>query len=183
MELRPRPVLTGRSVRLRPLVASDADAMFAALEDAETMRLTGTRGAFTLNQVRAWCAGLEAAEDRIDLAIVSRGDGGYLGEVVLNEIEPLDRRASFRIALAAIRHAGRGYGSEAARLLLGYAFDVLRLHRVELEVYAFNPRAIHVYEKLGFRREGVRRDALWQDGAFHDAIQMGMLEGELVREA
>jgi RimJ/RimL family protein N-acetyltransferase len=74
MELRPRPVLTGRLVRLRPLVASDADAMFASLDDAETRRLTGTRGAFTLEQVRAWCAGLEAAEDRIDLAIVSRED-------------------------------------------------------------------------------------------------------------
>lgn len=182
MDLRPRPVLTGRLVRLRPLVASDADVMFASLDDAETMRLTGTRRAFTLEQVRAWCAGLETADDRVDLAITSREDGAYLGEVVLNEIEPLDRRASFRIALAGMRHVGRGYGGEAARLLLGHAFDVLRLHRVELEVYAFNSRALHVYEKLGFRREGIRRDALWQDGAFHDAIQMGMLEGELVRE-
>lgn len=183
MKLRPRPVLTGRLVRLRPLVARDADAMFTSLEDAETRRLTGTRRTFTREQVHAWCAGLEDAEDRIDLAITSPGDGAFLGEVVLNEIEPLDRRAAFRIALAGMRHVGRGYGSEAARLLLGHAFDVLRLHRVELEVYAFNPRAIHVYETLGFRREGVRRDALWQDGAFHDAIQMGMLEGELVREA
>lgn len=183
MRTRPRPTLGGTLVRLRPLVAGDADAMFASLHDPETLRLTGTRRTFTREQVAAWCAGLEAADDRVDLAIEAAADGAYLGEVVLNEIDPLDRCASFRIALAGIRHAGRGYGTEAARLMLTYAFDELGLHRVELEVFAFNPRAIHVYEKLGFRREGVRREALRQDGAWHDAITMGMLEGELVRDA
>ncbi len=179
MRLRPRPTLDGRRVRLRPLDERDADAMFASLQDAETVRLTGTRGTFTREQVRAWCAGLEGRDDRVDLAITDRRTGAYLGEAVLNEIEPIDRRASFRIALASIGLTGRGYGSEAAWLMLAHGFDALGLHRIELEVYAFNPRAIHAYEKLGFRREGVRRDALWQDGAFHDAIQMGMLEGEL----
>lgn len=179
MDLRPRPIIEGRRVRLRPLDERDADAMFESLQDAETLRLTGTRGTFTRAQVRAWCAGLDDQDDRIDLAITDHESGAYLGEVVLNEIEPLDRRASFRIALAAVGLTGRGYGSEASRLMLAYGFDELGLHRVELEVYAFNPRAIHVYEKLGFRHEGVRRDALWQDGAFHDAIRMGMLEGEL----
>ena len=69
----------------------------------------------------------------------------------------------------------RGLGSEAVSLTLAHAFAA-GLHRVELEVYAFNPRAIAVYERAGFAREGVRRDALRWDGADHDAIPMAALE-------
>jgi RimJ/RimL family protein N-acetyltransferase len=156
--------------------------MHASLADAETMRLTGTMRSFTLEQVRAHCAGLEDRSDRVDLAIRDPADDRWLGEVVLMDVDPANRSAAFRIALAREALTGRGLGREAARLLLAWAFDHLRLHRVSLEVYAFNARAIHVYEALGFRHEGRLRQALWQDGAWHDALVMGMLAGELVRE-
>ncbi len=56
-----------------------------------------------------------------------------------------------------------------------FAFEQLGLNRVELEVYAFNPRAVRTYEKAGFRRDGVRRQALYRDGKFHDIYLMGIL--------
>jgi RimJ/RimL family protein N-acetyltransferase len=71
---------------------------------------------------------------------------------------------------------GRGLGTEATRLIVGYGFDQLGLHRIELEVYAFNPRARRAYEKVGFVAEGVLRDALWWDGEWVDAVVMSMLE-------
>ena len=70
---------------------------------------------------------------------------------------------------------GRGFGTEITRLVLGYAFDAVGLHRVELEVYAFNPRAQRVYEKCGFRVEGRRREALLWDGERVDVLDMGIL--------
>ena len=178
---RPRPRLTGQRVVLRPIVARDAEAMYASLDDEETMRLTGTTARYDLDAVKSHCAGLEARTDRVDLAITDPSDGAWLGEVVLMDIDPDHRSAGFRIALAAERLAGRGYGREAARLILAWGFDQLGLHRVGLEVFAFNARAIHVYEALGFRHEGRLREVLWQDGAWHDALVMGLLEGELVR--
>lgn len=177
---RPRPTLAGRKVVLRPIVADDAEAMHASLDDAETMRLTGTRRRYTLEQVRAHCASLEARADRVDLAIVGPDDGRWLGEVVLMDIDPENRSAGFRIALAAERLAGRGLGREAAALMLAWGFEPLGLHRVGLEVFEFNRRAIRVYEALGFRHEGRLRQALLQDGAWHDALLMSLLEGELV---
>jgi RimJ/RimL family protein N-acetyltransferase len=180
---RPRPTLIGRRVVLRPIVASDAADMHASLADAETMRLTGTSRTFTLEEVRAHCAGLEDRVDRVDLAIRAPDDDRWLGEVVLMDVDAANRSAAFRIALARERLAGRGLGREAARRMLAWGFDELGLHRVSLEAYAFNARAIHVYEALGFRHEGRLREALWQDGAWHDALAMGMLAGELVREA
>ncbi|NIW45005.1 MAG: N-acetyltransferase, partial [Gammaproteobacteria bacterium] len=71
---------------------------------------------------------------------------------------------------------------EATRLILEYGFRTLKLHRIELEVYDFNPRAQHVYEKVGFIKEGVRRDVLLWEGLYHSAIVMSILAHEF-REA
>jgi RimJ/RimL family protein N-acetyltransferase len=59
--------------------------------------------------------------------------------------------------------------------VLAHAFGTVGLHRIELDVYAFNPRAQAVYERAGFVREGVRRDALRWDGEYTDAITMAIL--------
>jgi RimJ/RimL family protein N-acetyltransferase len=69
---------------------------------------------------------------------------------------------------------GHGYGTEATRLMVAHAFDV-GIHRVSLEVFAFNLRAQRVYEKAGLHRRGVRRDALYWEGEYHDAVLMARL--------
>ncbi len=100
------------------------------------------------------------------------------GEIVLMDIDADNRSASLRIALFRDEDFGKGYGTEALRLVLDHGFKTLNLHRIGLDVFAFNPRAIHVYEKLGFKHEGVQRNALFYDGAFHDSILLGILEHE-----
>lgn len=62
--------------------------------------------------------------------------------------------------------------------MLDYGFGILNLHRIELEVFTYNKRAAHVYEKIGFVREGVRRHALFYNHEYHDVILMSMLEDE-----
>ena len=172
-----KPTIEGERVLLRPARPEDAEAYLALTEDQESMRLTGTQRSFTREDVARWLAAIAERDDRIDLAIVVRATGELVGEVVLNEYDPTNRSANIRIGLLTA-HANKGYGSEALRLMVAHAFERVGLHRLELGVFAFNPRAIHVYEKLGFRREGVRRDALLWDGAFHDQIDMAILEDE-----
>ncbi|MCA9918737.1 MAG: GNAT family N-acetyltransferase [Anaerolineales bacterium] len=173
-----KPILTGERVILRPITVDDAQAMFASLSDAESMRLTGTQQTFTFEQVQQHCQRVSQAEDRADYAITRKEDGTYVGEVVLNGIDTFNRSASFRIALASAQWFGQGYGTDATRLILGFGFQTLKLHRIELEVYDFNPRAQHVYEKVGFVREGVLRDALLWNGRYQNAILMSILENE-----
>ena len=169
-----KPVLEGKRVTLRPITAADAEAVFASLSDAEGRWLTGTQQDFTLAQVRAFCARVEGADDRLDYAVTLPNDPRYRGEVVLNEIDAANKSAHFRIALSGPER-GKGYGSEATELLLEHAFNVLGLHRVSLEVFAFNPRAQHVYKKLGFVQEGVLRDVLFWNGKYHSAIKLSLL--------
>ena len=176
-----KPTLIGETVTLRPITAEqDAAGMFAALSDQESMRLTGTQAEFTFEQVKAFCKRLETAEDRYDFAITRKDDpqSAYLGEVVLNEIDDENRSASFRIALASSTYFGQGLGTEATRMIVEFGFSQLHLHRIELEVYDFNPRAQHVYEKVGFKKEGVRRDVLLWEGKYQSAIVMSILEDE-----
>lgn len=172
-----KPTLRGERITLRPIRPDDIDVYLALVQDEEGRRLTGTRASFTREQIERWIALIGEREDRIDLAIVPSGGDELVGEVVLNQIDPDNRAANLRIGLRSSA-TDRGYGSEAIRLMLAYAFGPPGLHRVSLDVFSFNQRAIHVYEKLGFRREGVLRDALLLDGVFHNAIVMSILEDE-----
>ncbi len=174
------PELQGDGLVLKPLGPEDAAAMFASLTDEEAMRLTGSHDEFTFDQVLRFCESVSLKDDRVDYSVyMHEQPERSVGELVLNDIDAENRSCNFRVALYGGNNFGRGIGSRAIPLILGYGFDVLHLHRIELEVFAFNPRAIHLYEKLGFVREGIKRDSLFWDGEYQDAICMAMLEGEL----
>lgn len=179
-----KPTLAGQLVTLRPFVEEDLSAMREAVGDPEVGRLTGSANSSqALSQapdeavLRQWYSTRDQQDDRLDLAIVDNASGRCVGEVVLNEWEERNASCNFRI-LVGPGGRDRGLGTEATRLVLAHAFEVLALHRVGLEVYAFNPRAQRVYEKVGFVREGVRREALRFDGEWVDAVLMGVLDHE-----
>ncbi|MBX2804816.1 MAG: GNAT family N-acetyltransferase [Hyphomicrobiales bacterium] len=176
-----KPVLQGNRVRLRPLTANDAQAMFESLSEPISMRLTGTHGTFTFEDVLTHCRLIEKSEDRWDYGI--EVDGDLVGEIVLNGVSWPDQSASLRIAVWTPGCRNKGYGSEAAALLIRHGFEMLALNRIELEVFSFNPHAQHVYEKLGFRHEGVRREALIWDGEKVDAHVMSLLRREYLADA
>lgn len=112
---------------------------------------------------------------RADWAIVRAEDGAFLGEVVINDFDCDNESASYRISLAGPDVFGRGYGSEATRLVIDYALDQVGLHRLSLEVFDHNPRARRVYEKCGFALEGRLRDALLWEGRRYDSLIMAVL--------
>jgi RimJ/RimL family protein N-acetyltransferase len=95
-------------------------------------------------------------------------------------VDPDQHCASYTVGLFVAALRGRGVGREATRLALAWGFDVLGLHRIQLEVLATNSRAIRCYVACGFRQEGVRREAqLYPDG-WKDFIVMGLLQSEYV---
>jgi len=174
---RDRPVLHGEHVRLEPLGPAVLEDYLRALDDPEVRRLTGSHATHDRSAVERWLATRGEHADRADWAVVRASDGAFLGEAVLNDLDPDNGSCNFRILLAG-PHQGRGYGTEATRLAVGHAF-ARGLHRVSLGVFDFNPRARRVYEKCGFVVEGRSRDALHWDGRWHDEILMGVLAGEL----
>jgi RimJ/RimL family protein N-acetyltransferase len=173
------PQIKGSNIDLRMARESDLDAYYAFLQDSEMILLTGSQADFTRESIEAWIRKISVVdEERVDFIIILKETSELLGEVVLNEIDTINRSANIRIGIQGTQHRGKGYGTEAMVHMLRYGFETLKLHRIHLGVYAFNPRAIHVYEKLGFQREGIERDALYVDGKFHNMITMAMLEDE-----
>jgi RimJ/RimL family protein N-acetyltransferase len=182
-----KPTLTGDAVVLRPfVVAEDAGALREMLQDLEALKLTGSlrspADAPTWDEAaearfRDWYGSRNQQPDRLDLAVVDKASGHCVGEVVLNDWNEGSRSCNFRTMLGP-GGRGRGLGTESARLIVGYGFEQLGLHRISLEVYAFNPRARHVYEKVGFVAEGVLRDELRWEDQWIDATAMSILAPE-----
>jgi RimJ/RimL family protein N-acetyltransferase len=130
--------------------------------------------------MRAWYSTRNEQVDRLDLAVVERATDTCVGETVLNEYDSNNRSCNFRIALAQTGQ-DRGLGTEALRLIVGYGFEHLDLHRISLGVFAFNPRARRVYEKAGLVVEGVHRAALRYDHTWVDEIVISILAPEWQR--
>ena len=186
-----KPTLLGERTVLRPFTGADIAAMGPVLADPEVLRLTGsvhtTREATSRPPVLTereleWYRTRKDQPDRLDLAIVDLASDECVGEAVLNDLSDVDQTCGFRI-LVGPRGRGRGLGTEATRLIVHHAFRPTDLHRIELEVYAFNPRARRVYEKVGFVVEGRRRDALRFDDERVDAIMMSVLRPEWAARA
>ncbi|AWW39490.1 GNAT family N-acetyltransferase [Streptomyces cadmiisoli] len=178
MDFSVKPVLTGEKVVLRPFTEDDAEAVWEILHDPEVVRFTFEPSTeITREGLRAWYGSRAGQSDRLDLAVTDRHTGEPVGEVVLNEWNPEARSCNFR-TLIGPRGRGRGLGTEATRLIVGHGFEQLGLHRIELAAYGTNHRALRVYEKVGFVREGVRREAAWRDGEWVDEVLMAVLDRE-----
>lgn len=145
--------------------------------DPEVARLTGSRKDFSHDEVVGFLKKCIDDKERYDFLILSP-QGKIIGESVLNEIDWDLRKANFRIAIFHPEECGKGIGSWAIENTLEFAFQEINLHRVELDVFSFNPRAIRAYEKAGFQREGVLRDAVKDGENYGDDILMSILEEE-----
>ena len=98
--------------------------------------------------------------------------------VLRNEENLPSRSATFGIIIGDPAYLDRGYGTEASTLLLDYAFAVLGYHKINLDLFEYNARALAMYEKLGFVVEGRRRENHWSRGRFWDDILMGVTAEE-----
>ncbi|MEY4530525.1 MAG: hypothetical protein RLZZ156_1246 [Deinococcota bacterium] len=172
--LRDQNILHTANLRLEQLGQQHAESLFAGINNLETRKLTGTHAIFTFEAVQKFLTGLPNRDDRADWAIIRVADGAFIGEVVLNDLDTDNQAMNFRIGLQA-EFLGQGYGTEATRAVVNNGFEQVRLHRISLSVYAFNPRAQRVYEKCGFVKEGLERHALFWEGQWVDSIRMAIL--------
>jgi RimJ/RimL family protein N-acetyltransferase len=109
---------------------------------------------------------------------VTSGEPKPIGSLGLNEILPKDRMATFGIAIGEKDYWSQGYGTQAAGLLVKFGFEQMNLHRINSIVYAFNERSLKMHRRIGFQQEGIKRQAVFKNGQYHDVVEFGLLEDE-----
>lgn len=165
-------------VELVPLRPADSDVLFEWINDRELVTLSAPFRPISRAEHDAWFDAIRERDDaRIFGIRLDEGDR-LVGSCQLHSIHPVHRSADLQIRIGARDAQDRGVGTAALRLLLRYAFEELGLHRVQLHVFATNVRARHVYERVGFRVEGVQREAFWIEGAWMDTALMAILATE-----
>ncbi|HAT54248.1 MAG TPA: GNAT family N-acetyltransferase [Lactobacillus sp.] len=117
------------------------------------------------------------ATDEFGFVIRTNDTNATVGTIFLSDVQLKNRGGDIGIAIVESQQ-GHGYGTDALQIVLKYAFDELNLHKVRLEVNGNNPAAIHIYEQVGFKLEGVNVAALYQDGQRFDRYNYGILQTE-----
>jgi RimJ/RimL family protein N-acetyltransferase len=170
-------------VALAPFAETDVERLIGWIPSAEFL-LQWSGSAFTHPLDRAQVlAHLERAHgpepESLIFKAVLRDDGRAVGHGELAAIDRRNRSASLaRILVGPPELRGQGIGAQIVRLLLQEGFDELGLHRLALHVFTFNQPAIRCYKKVGFRVEGVLRDARRHGEEYWDLCVMGILEQE-----
>ncbi|KAK7185620.1 hypothetical protein DPSP01_007514 [Paraphaeosphaeria sporulosa] len=106
--------------------------------------------------------------------------GTPIGQIHLSNLSPRMRHhRNTEIGIDILpAYQGRGYGSEAIRWVLDYAFHRAGLHKVRIRAFEWNEGACRLYQRLGFVEEGRERESLWHEGRWWDGVEFGMVEGE-----
>lgn len=174
------PYIYGDRLYLRALEAEDWEYGYRWINNPKTTHYLPIHRPYSALKERAWYEKHAAgdSETEYQFGIVLTEDDHYIGNTSLFDVNWRNRQAEVGILIGEEDDRGKGYGSEALRLLLAFAFDHLGLHRVWLRVFAENDRAIKAYQRTGFKQEGVTRDDEFYDGAFHDTFVMSVLEHE-----
>lgn len=175
--------LSGERVTLVPFEERYLDIVRAWRSDPEVTRYWISTAAPTEDQMHAW---LEHNRRRRTLTWLIQDEARQpIGYTNLFDLHPLHRRAEVSLMIGDKSRWGQGYATEGLRTLLRHAFTStdgggLGLHKVYLEVFAENTPARRAYLRCGFVEEGVRREDMFRDGAWHDQVTMSILDRELV---
>ena len=176
-----RPIVNieGELVALGPLRREHIPLYLHWMNDFATAAMLATPPRpFTAAQETAWFEGVANDANRPTFTIYERSTWRPIGNCGLHVIDTVNRRTDVGIMIGDPAARGKGYGTEAMRLLLDFAFTALNMHSVMLTVYEYNAPARRSYEKVGFREIGRRREARWHNGRFWDEILMDILASE-----
>lgn len=176
-------MMEGKAVRLRSVELSDIEELVKGWNNLELRNLVGAAslGPTSRGEEEEWIKNTwkERQERRsFVFAIEEISNKKLLGTVSLFNCDWINRSAVLGIAIYGPENWGKGYGSEAVRLVLDFAFKILNFNRVELETFDFNERAQRSFRKVGLKEVGRKRKARFIDGSYRDVIVMDVLKNE-----
>ena len=175
--------IIGRRLYLSPFNPTNTDSHTTWAQWMNDPSVADTYGGksnhVSLANARSTVEGLTG--HRFDIVLLDSDT--LIGHISLHDIDHLNRHAFFGIVIGKQEHRGKGYGTEAVRLILDYGFNTMNLHNIMLSVHADNHAGIASYKKVGFKEAGRRREWVFKNGQYIDVIYMDILAREFVNES
>jgi len=174
-------MLTGKNVTLRPIQLEDAPGTLKLRYDMEANKaMMGYPFPVNIENEKNWINNLYPQGERktIFLAIEENKTKKFVGYLSVKNINYINAAADFGIILAK-ESRGKGYAKEAMRLFFNYLYQEIHLRKLTLYVLEENTPAINIYKKVGFIREGLLKDHVWQDGQYKNLMVMSLFLKDL----
>ena len=173
-------MLKGSKVILRPGADSDIYYLLRWYNDGELNRLAGWSSTRVTPDKLRYNIARSFGYDPMNL-MIDNEEGIPIGTIQLYNFNEQDKSCKLGIRIGDRNYWSKGYGEDAVKTLLEYAFMKIDIFRVTLKVYEYNERAVKCYLKCGFQNEGRTRQSAYIDGKFYDEIIMGILKSDYIR--
>ena len=165
----------GEKVCLRAYKEEDVTRAVEMVNDSELKRLlvTGIPFPMTSWEEEEWVKSQKGTETgEYNFAIEDKQTKKYIGGCGIQKVNWLARTATVGIMIGDKEYWGKGYGTDAMKVLMDFIFNNMNINKIKLAVFSFNKRAQKSYEKCGFIVEGVLKDELFKGGKYYDEIVM-----------
>lgn len=175
-------MFTGERVNLRPQKKEDSEFIAKYQQDPDV--LDNYFMGYTLPPLKEfmehWYDEITTEKEGYGFVIENK-QGEFLGTCHANDLNMKNGNTYIAIFIGHPEYRGKGYGTEAMKLFLNFLFNEVGLHKVKLNVFAFNKRAIRSYEKCGFKVEGINQKEIYRYGVYHDTYAMAITREDFNR--
>ncbi len=176
--MKPVKFIEAQNIYLRPFEPEDVDLVYFGKNNAEVrdtlFLFEPISKTNVMNQLQTW----SNSSENMLFTICENQNNTPVGQTALVRIDYISRAAIFYIAIYNPEFWSKGFGKQATALVVKYAFDILNLNRIQLHVSIENTKGIAAYEKAGFKREGILRQAMYHNNQYVDFLVMAILREE-----
>lgn len=167
----------GEKVILRAYREEDIERATELVNDKELKKFLVTNIPFPISpwEEESWVKSQKGSSSgEYNFAIEDIETHKYIGGCGINNVNWLTRNALVGIMIGDKDYWGKGYGTDAMKVLVKFIFENMNMHKISLRTFSFNKRAIKCYEKCGFKVEGVLKDEIFKEGKYYDEIAMAI---------
>jgi UDP-4-amino-4,6-dideoxy-N-acetyl-beta-L-altrosamine N-acetyltransferase len=171
-------MLKTKRLYLRPMLEEDAQFIVEMRNNSKILNSLFSYKMITVQEHLKWYKNNLNNDNRIDLMIGEKDDNKLIGTVNLVDIDYKNQKAEFGIIIAE-SFWNKGYAYESSQRFIDHSFNHFNLNKIYLEVLKENNAAINLYEKLGFKKEGILKEDIFKNGKFKDVLIMSLFRDDL----
>ena len=169
-------IIHGEKIVLRAVEEADNTMLLSLINDPDTeMMLGGSSWPVSESEQLKWFEHQERNRDVLRCIVALKEDGRAIGTIILSEIDQKNATGHIHIKMSKDGGRGKGYGTDAVNTMVQYAFEELRLNCIYANILSYNEASIRLFERCGFKRDGILRQRVFKKGQFYDLFYYSRL--------